>query len=212
MHLSYEELLDVRDGGAGPVAESHVAACPACAAEVERLRKVAAALRALPVEEPPWDRWPAVRRALVERQRRRRFVYAGYAALALAASFALALILPRLSRTLSSPLPGVPGAGAPEIAAARDAESEDLDRLIRESQRLEALLRRMGSDPGVVDMRAASTVVSLQDEIAWVDHALASPAAARAPKAEVRKLWQERVDLMNRLVRAREGRPVYVDL
>src|SRR5574341_2469961 len=90
-HCTMEELLAVRDGEGMGAALRHVDECPACRAEVDRLHQVAAALRALPVQRPPRDRWPEVRAVAAGTRRRRRWIATGWVSLAAAAALALIL-------------------------------------------------------------------------------------------------------------------------
>ena len=68
-HLPMEDLLEVRDGEGSAEASAHAASCRHCAGEVERLRDVASALRALPEPEMEGDRWPQVKAALDAEER-----------------------------------------------------------------------------------------------------------------------------------------------
>ena len=83
-HGTGEELLALRDGEGSAWVREHAAACPACAAELERLEQVRAQLRALPSFAPPRDSWPVVREA-VRRERARRRIWAGSSLVAAAA-------------------------------------------------------------------------------------------------------------------------------
>lgn len=197
MHLTMEELLDVRDGEARPEAASHAASCPACAAEVERLREIASALRSLPEVRPEGDRWPRVRRALELRSRRRRLLVVGGAALAIAASLVVVFLIPG---TEPEPIP---------VLEPREVDVEDL---VVESRRLEEVLRALGPEGRVMDVWQASTVADLEDEIGLIDLRLARTGDGNAPPEEVARLWRKRVDLMNELVRARGGQIMYVGL
>ncbi|HZE88212.1 MAG TPA: hypothetical protein VE404_01625 [Verrucomicrobiae bacterium] len=209
MHATLEQLLAVRDGEAAPGTSAHVAACTDCAGEVERLRRTAAALRALPELRPTADRWSAVRAAFEARQRRKRIEWMGGAVLALAASLALVVVAPRALRTM---LAGRSVAVAPVASRAGAAETQQLEALVRRSQRLEAELR--GGDPQgrVIDAGTASTVADLEDSIALIDARLASAPARRASSSDVIGLWRERVRLMNALVDTHDARPVYAGL
>jgi len=67
-HLAEQELVDALDGTLGDVRTAHVAACPACAAQVEELRAIAARAASLDVPEPPpffWNQLSARVRAAV---------------------------------------------------------------------------------------------------------------------------------------------------
>ncbi|MBI3450178.1 MAG: hypothetical protein HY049_14840 [Acidobacteria bacterium] len=209
MHATLEQLLAVRDGEAAPGTSAHVLACAACAGEVERLRRTAAALRALPEIRPAADRWPAVRAAFEARQRRRRIEWMGGAALALAASLTLVVVAPRALRTMLIPTTAPPTGSVTRTGA---VGSEQLDALVRRSQRLEAELRGGEPQGRVIDAGTASTVADLEDSIALIDARLASAPARRASSSDVIGLWRERVRLMNALVDTHDARPVYAGL
>ncbi len=199
MHLTMEELLDVRDGEARPEAAFHAASCPECAAEVERLREMAAALRSLPAVRPERDAWPRVRRALELRSWRRRVLAVGGAALAIAASLVVVFLVPGTEPE-------------PEPVLVLEPAEIDVTDLVVESRRLEEILRALGPEGRVMDVWQASTVADLEDEIGLIDLRLAGPVAGNVPPEEVARLWSRRVDLMNELVRARGGQIVYVGL
>jgi hypothetical protein len=69
-HLAEQELVDALDGTLADVRGAHVAACRACAAQVEELRTIAARAAAVDVPEPPpffWNQLSArVRTAVAE--------------------------------------------------------------------------------------------------------------------------------------------------
>ncbi len=195
MHPSLEDLLALRDGESAAETAAHVAGCPACSAEIERLKGVTASLRAIPAERPPRDNWPRVRDAFVARTRWRRWTLVGGSALALAASLMLLVRLPgRDSRLLRGP-------GGDDVAA-----------LVSESQRLEGILSEMDPRGRVLDMDEAGTVADLEDRIAFIDARLDGPRGRRAPEDDVALLWRERVQLMKALVQVHDTRPVYVGL
>jgi hypothetical protein len=70
-HLAEPELVDALDGTLAEVRAAHVAACPACAAQVEELRAIAARAAGVDVPEPPpffWNQLSARVRAAVAEQ------------------------------------------------------------------------------------------------------------------------------------------------
>jgi len=207
MHPTLDELLALRDGEPTSETSAHVADCRTCAAEVERLRGTAAALRALPELRPPVDRWPAVRAAFEVRQRRKRLEWIGGAALALAASLTLAVVAPRALRQMPGPAPIA--THRPPPSASEDGE---LDALVRRSQRLEAALSRYEPAGRVMDASSASTVAEIEDSIALIDARLSTTSTGRAPSHEVVGLWRDRVKLMDELVQAHDARPIYAGL
>lgn len=203
MHLSLEVLLELRDGRGAPGERAHATACAACAAEIERLRGVAADLRALPVLTPSRDRWPAIRAAHLAGSRRRRLTATSATILALAASFLAMAVLPRIFRAPAGPVMRLENGseGSGEVAS-----------LMSESRRLEDLLSGLEPSRGVLDVRTAGATLSLEDEIALIDSRLAAPESRAISRQEIRRLWQQRVDLMNRLIRAHDARTTYVGL
>ena len=121
-------LLHERLGGSlGPVTErslgAHLAACPGCAAEEERLSTALAALRALPAPEMPARLAPRLRAALARaaaetsRRRVRRWAPALATALVAAAVWTLVLRTPTLvpPSGLVARLPIVTGPGATPV-------------------------------------------------------------------------------------------------
>jgi predicted anti-sigma-YlaC factor YlaD len=194
-HCTIEELLAVRDGEGAGTALRHVDQCPACRAELDRLHQVAAALRALPVQRPPRDRWPEVR-AVAAGARRRRWIATGW--MLLAAAAALAVVV------------GVRGwwPSGGQMAGQR----ANLDSLVSASQQLEEALRTLDPTSRVLSGRAASTIAELEDGIALVDAQLGEAQRTGASRDDLLRLWQQRVQLMNQLVNVHVTRAAYVGL
>jgi len=194
-HCTIEELLAVRDGDGAGAALRHVDQCPACRAELDRLHQVAAALRALPVQRPPRDRWPEVR-AVAAGARRRRWIATGWVALAAAAALAVVV--------------GVRGwwPSGGQMAGQR----ANLDSLVSASQQLEEALRTLDPTSRVLSGRAASTIAELEDGIALVDAQLGEAQRTGASRDDLLRLWQQRVQLMNQLVNVHVTRAAYVGL
>lgn len=184
-HAALEHLLAFKDGERSAGVADHLAVCPVCAAELDRLHQVEARLRALPVRQPSRDRWPVIRAAIEMRRRRVRWHRTGWASLALAASLALVIG----ARGLFVGEPPVERDYGPEVAA-----------LVEYSRQLEDALQAMEPESRVLNGRAAMAVADIQDRIAWVDAQLAQPAAMRNASPEVAALWRERVQLMDALV------------
>jgi hypothetical protein len=168
-------------------ARKHIEACAACRAELEALYQRVAQLKALPAHRPSRDRWPVVRDVVRgERLHRRRVWSAG--SLAAAAAIAGLLLL----------RPTATGGGLhAELTQAKQA-----------SATLEDELQRYDVDGVVLSGRAAALAADLEDRIAVIDGALTSPTE----DAELVKLWQQRVDLMQQLVGVRATRARYVGL
>ena len=195
MHLSLEDLLAVRDGGATGEAAGHAASCPECTVEIERLRSVQQRLAALPEERPLQDLWPTLRQELAARRQRHRWALVGWAAACLAVAFTLTI--------------AVRGG----LEAWHEAKlARQTSNLVAESQRLEQQLRIYGGASRVVTGRTAGTIVQLEDRIAVVDAQLSRVGPDRVASQDALKLWQERVRLLDALVSVQTTRTAYVGL
>jgi len=194
MHCTMDDLLALRAGEASVWARKHIETCAACRAELDALYQRVAQLKALPALRPPRDRWPVVREALRgDRARRRRTWGAWGGSLAAAAALAGVLLVRPNHAALHA-----------ELAQAKE-----------QSATLEDALQRYDVDGRVLSGRAAALVADLEDRIAVIDGALTLGGGrtdAPAQDAQLVKLWQQRVDLMQRLVTVRVTRARYVGL
>lgn len=194
-HLTLDRLLALREPGSEPgdaAAREHLAACAVCRAELDRLDQRVARLKALPALRPSRDAWPRVRERLEDERagrRRRRTLIGALGGLAVAASFAGALMVAG----------GDAPAGEPIAAAELSGELQDVRA---RSQALEAAIQAYGPDTRVIDGRTDRFAQDLETRIAEVDRRLdlteLSDDAAR--DARLLRLWQERVGLLDALV------------
>jgi hypothetical protein len=203
MHPDLAELLNLHDApdGAAPAAQ-HASGCATCRAELERLERLRAAMRAAPAPHGR-DAWPEIESAL-DRSARARTVprpgwrFAGSLAAALAVAVGLALFN---GTTLHGPsavtTPAVDASGAAVPAP------QSVAALMEESRRLELLLATMPAEPRVVRARTVLTADNLEDRIAWVDLALDARDASGVDATAAVPLWRQRVDLLNSLVAVR---------
>ena len=186
-HLSLDQLVALRDAASEPgsaESQAHVAACPRCAAELDRLHQRVARLRALPALRAPRDRFALVAERVRHDRRQLHIRRAGIGALALAASLLLVVV----GRDLMSPT----------VASA----SDQLTAVMAESATLEQALRQLRADQRVTDAYTTRAAASLEDRIADLDRRLEAAQArgARAADANLVALWRERVGLMDALV------------
>ncbi|MEP6571785.1 MAG: hypothetical protein ABJD11_03785 [Gemmatimonadota bacterium] len=187
-HLSMEDLTLLRESlpaAGAAAAREHLAACPACQAELERLHQRVARLRALPTVAPARDRWPEVRRRVVAERRRRQYRWLGVGGFAAAASITLALLV----NNMSHPQPV-------------SASTEDISRAMDRSHSLEQALDTYDPDSRVTDGVTAQAAGELEDRIAVIDNQLESAQMldAAARNNALLRLWRERVGLMDALV------------
>ena len=192
MHCTIDDLLALRAGEASAWARSHAAACATCRAELDALYQRVAQLKALPARRPPRDRWPVVRDAVMAGRRRRRERWGVWSMAAAAAVAGLLVFRP---------------------FGTRQADAAELARVKRESATLEQQLDRYDPDARVISGRLAAVAAALEDRIAVIDGELARVGPPDAPRpAELVKLWQQRVELMEQLVSVHVTRAAYVGL
>ena len=197
-HLTMEALLSLRGPGLEPgdtAAREHLESCPHCREELDRLHQRVARLKALPALRPARDRWPGVA-ARLEAERRRRDRFGGLAALAAAASIALAV--------------GVTQRFAPDTPA----DPGRIEQIMAQSRALETALDRYDPDSRVLDGRTARIAQELEDRIARVDRELEMTELVerQAKEDDLLRLWRERVGLLDALVDVRVTRASNVGL
>ncbi|MEM7283608.1 MAG: hypothetical protein AAF438_18485, partial [Pseudomonadota bacterium] len=83
-------------------------------------------------------------------------------------------------------------------------DTGQVDQLMARSAELEQALRRISyGDRNVVDVRTVETIVALEDRLALVDYGLSQ---RRLTPRQRQDLWQERVRLMDSLLRVHYAR------
>ncbi len=185
-HLSMEVLVSLREPGTEPgqvAAREHLAQCPSCQAELQRLHQRVARLKALPPLRPSRDRWPETVARFRADRRRRRTRLVGLTGLVAAASIAVAVAVGGPSRP-------------------HEATAEQLHQVMARSQALETALSDYNPEARVLDGRTARMAQELEDRIARVDRELEVTELQRqqAPDKDLLKLWRERVGLLDALV------------
>lgn len=193
MHCTMDDLLALRANEGSVWAKGHAEACPACRAELETLYQRVAQLKALPVRRPARDRWPVVRGAIRAEQKGRRRRWGAWSIAAAAGVAALLVFRPFWSGSV---------------------DAAELAQVKQQSATLEAQLQRYDPDGRVMSGRSATLAAVLEDRIAVIDGELAQlgATATQAHAAQLVKLWQQRVDLMQQLMSVRVTRASYVGL
>ena len=216
MHASVEQLLNLRDAApeAADVA-AHVNGCERCQAELGRLRIVQVGLQSLPEIPAPEGGWQAISRARAGSRSSAPLAFTGWFwAGSLAAGLAVAVVLfgllnqvPRGSESgigsaMSGTTPVLVSRSSAETAASQ-VKSDDMAQLMARSQQLEQVLRAMPEGPQVVSADTAGTISVLEDRVAMIDYRLSMGEQPELSSAQLQRLWQERVDVMNSLVQVR---------
>ena len=209
MHACTEQLLSLRDGE--PIAAEvarHVESCPLCLLEVERLKRMQDGLRSLlPRQAPPaWEQVQArVHEGLHDRRsdlRQRRFM-----SFAVAAGFVtLAIVIG--TRLLSGAQPG-----ARDVPVTHELSTQPvappplptavLDQLVAQSRELDDVLRNMPERRRIERVSLAATTDTIEQRIQWLDFQLSFEPDADLSQEQAQRLWRERVDLMDSLVKVR---------
>ena len=222
MHASTEELLSVRDGET--VAEtlvSHVEACEHCQNQLGRLSMMKSALGNLPKIAPPDDAWQRiVERHKASQPRERRSFVPQLVGLA-ASVLVVAIVLQVSNEPGRHTVPETPASSTPAgqistttippsavaqqtaMSASAAAATVPLASLISRSQQLENTLRALPRGPHLVTGSTAGTITELQDRIAMVDYQMSLGQVEDQDPDVVRRLWQERIELMNSLLAVR---------
>ncbi|MFU8819942.1 MAG: anti-sigma factor family protein [Gammaproteobacteria bacterium] len=202
MHATTEQLLSLRDGQPVDAASAaHVAGCAQCRRRLDALSRMRAQLRGLPELAPPGDLWRMVAVHAVARTRRPRRQWTQFAGLAAGLVLGVALLVNLAPRTGEAPLRGT----TTDLVASTPAPASSVNgvtraELLETSRRLEAALRALPAAPRVTRASTALTIAELQDRIYEVDLVLSDP---RLDPARERALWQQRVTLMDTLMRVR---------
>lgn len=212
MHARIEHLLSLRDGE--PVAAqlaAHVRSCAICTGELQRLCTVRAEMQALPQLDPPDLAWERIQQAIPQRPSMmppRKIGFAVAAAVILTLS-AIAWIT-RYGDQRSSERSAHACAAHPEDCASQvpkqaiaPTDASHLDELVAQSQHLEQMLQTLPQRPRVERVSTAATIDTIEQRIQWLDFQLSAVPDADLSEAQSRRLWRERVELMDSLVKVR---------
>ncbi|HKU16341.1 MAG TPA: hypothetical protein VJQ52_18250 [Steroidobacteraceae bacterium] len=203
MHASIDHLLSLRDGApVDAAAAAHVEQCPRCAAELRKLREMQARLQSLPQLDAPAS-FVEIQRAMTRPAATPRpavsaRVVGAVAFVVLTAIFFVALrdeTVPVAERS-SSP------AQSPEQSTDR-VEIERVPELVAQSRRLDDLLQQLPERPRVERVSTAATIDTIEQRIQWLDVQLSDAPHSGLNEVQTRRLWRERVELMDSLVKVR---------
>ena len=103
----------------------------------------------------------------------------------------------------------------PPLAERRTAPAEDqaqpqdpvenarVPELVAQSQHLEGLLQRLPERPRIERVSTAAMIDTIEDRIQWLDFQLSDASDSGLNEEQTRRLWRERVELMDSLVKVR---------
>lgn len=206
MRYRIEDLLTLRDGEPIDTAlRDRLQGDPAAAAALRDLAARRNALAALPQLHPDPTLEARVLAAMHDTAGRSNTRRRQWLAVATAATLLTMAVLLWHARPAESPdLPPTAATtpGAPAGQRVR-YERADYDRLVEQSALLEGLLVALPAQRTVMSAGTASTIASLEDQVAAIDARLVLASVARGPDEFRTELWRERVDVMNALLQVR---------
>jgi hypothetical protein len=204
MHASIDHLLSLRDGQPVDAATAaHVEQCQRCASELNNLRETRARLQSLPQLDAP-SSFQEIQRAMTRPVTAPRRIVsarlvAGLAFLTLTTIFFVALrdeTTPPLAERRTAP--------AEDQAQPQDpVENARVPELVAQSQHLEGLLQRLPERPRIERVSTAAMIDTIEDRIQWLDFQLSDASDSGLNEEQTRRLWRERVELMDSLVKVR---------
>jgi len=205
MHAHIHQLLSIRDDQ--PVdagVARHVEQCSTCAAEAARLQLAQRNLRSLPAIDPPAAAWSGIQGRLEEQPAAARVRWSLIAGLMAAAVLVVVVSIgvidshQRLEVAEAVvPAPPVPAAVVPL------APVPTVDQLVAQSRQLDGLLQDLPQRPSIERIATAATLDSIEERIQWLDVQLSFASTADLNETQAQRLWSERVDLMDSLVKVR---------
>lgn len=207
MHAHTEQLLSLRDGE--PIdaqVARHIAECPLCLMELDHLKQMKGRLRSLGTWQAPAAAWMNIR-ANVE-QRSESGAQWRLAPVAAAVGSVVLVGLLALRFIGSGQLHEVPRAklqpeAAPAVVETPPLSAATVEQLVKQSRQLEDVLRNLPDPPRVERVALAATTEIIEQRIQWLDFQLSFEPEAQLSQEQTRRLWHERVDLMDSLVKVR---------
>lgn len=209
MHAHTEQLLSLRDGE--PIdaqVARHVAECPSCLLELDRLKHVQGQLRSLATRQAPAAAWQNIQ-ASIERpdgraagaQRRLGRVVAAAGLIALVSLLALRFV--GGGQFHETPGAKLHDESSPAVVETPPLSAATVEQLVEQSRQLEDVLRNLPAAPRVERVALSATKDLIEQRIQWLDFQLSFEPEAQLSQEQTRRLWHERVDLMDSLVKVR---------
>ncbi|HEY7640156.1 MAG TPA: hypothetical protein VH814_10560 [Steroidobacteraceae bacterium] len=201
MHASIDHLLSLRDGQPVDAATAaHVELCQRCSAELRKLREMQAALQSLPQLDAT-SSFSEMQRAMAQPVAPRRLVsprlVAALAFLTLTTIFFVTL------RDGTAPKVAVRPVAPPQEQPVDAVEHARVPELVAQSQHLEDLLQRLPERPRIERVSTAAMIDTIEDRIQWLDFQLSDAPDSGLSEEQTQRLWRERVELMDSLVKVR---------
>jgi hypothetical protein len=204
MHASIDHLLSLRDGQPVDAATAaHVEQCERCLAELRKLREMQTKLQSLPALEAP-SSFAEIQRAMARpvappRRAVSPRLVAAAAFVMLTTIFFVALrdeTAPKVPEHAAQPDP-------PQQRPIDVIEHARVPELVAQSRHLESLLQQLPERPRIERVSTAAMIDTIEDRIQWLDFQLSDAPGSGLSEEQTRRLWRERVELMDSLVKVR---------
>ena len=202
MHASIDHLLSLRDGQPVDAATvAHVDQCARCLAELRKLRETQVKLQSLPQLDAP-SSFQEIQRAMARPANAPRRIVSARLVAALAFVTLTAIFFVALrdgTRTRVAEHKPV----EQQTPAIDIIETARVPELVARSQQLEDLLQKLPDRPRIERVSTAAMIDTIEDRIQWLDFQLSDARDSGLNEEQTRRLWRERVELMDSLVKVR---------
>jgi hypothetical protein len=204
MHASIDHLLSLRDGQPVDAATAaHVEQCARCSAELRKLRETQVKLQSLPQFEAPAS-FQEIQRAMARPVAVRRRIVSARLVAVLAFVTLTTIFFVALRDSTRSEMAERKREPVEQQTPATDIiETARVPELVAQSQHLEGLLQNLPERPRIERVSTAAMIDTIEERIQWLDFQLSDARDSGLNEEQTRRLWRERVELMDSLVKVR---------
>ena len=202
MHASIDHLLSLRDGQPVDAATvAHVDQCARCLAELRKLRETQVKLQSLPQLDAP-SSFQEIQRAMARPANAPRRIVSARLVAALAFVTLTAIFFVALRDGTRTPVAEHKPVEQ-QTPAIDIIETARVPELVARSQQLEDLLQKLPDRPRIERVSTAAMIDTIEDRIQWLDFQLSDAPDSGLNAEQTQRLWRERVELMDSLVKVR---------
>jgi hypothetical protein len=204
MHASIDHLLSLRDGQPVDAATAaHVEQCQRCSAELRKLRETRAKLQSLPQLDAP-SSFQEIQRAMARPVAAPRRILSARLVAAVAFVTLTTIFFVALRDETATPVAQRQVQPVDDPAPSADpVETARVPELVAQSRHLEDLLQKLPERPRIERVSTAAMIDTIEERIQWLDFQLSDAPDSGLNDVQTRRLWRERVELMDSLVKVR---------
>jgi len=203
MHASIDHLLSLRDGQPVDAATAaHVEECARCSAELRKLRETRAQLQSLPQLDAP-SSFQEIQRAMARPVAAPRRIVSARLVAALAFVTLTTIFFVALRDQTEPTFVGRKVEPVEHRPPTDVIETARVPELVARSQQLEGLLQKLPVRPRIERVSTAAMIDTIEERIQWLDFQLSDARDSGLNEEQTRRLWRERVELMDSLVKVR---------